>query len=138
MCRGVAVCHLGCWRLLPPAQIARPRVERQPEGIAEGREGPLGGVGFCRLGGKLMGLAGRLGIRFPCPAALPQEALIACPHRDAHPRYIAGGEAQPILLGPDAITGNSLPVPAIKAEDAVGFGDDMPALDTRHKQIAIF
>ena len=43
----------------PSVLIAWPRVERQSKGVAEGREGPLGGVGLGRLGGKLMGLPGR-------------------------------------------------------------------------------
>ena len=57
------------------------------------------------------------------------DLVISGPHRNAHPRHIGSAVARPNLLGPHTGAGEGLPVPSIKAKDAVGFGHDMPTLE---------
>ena len=54
---------------------------------------------------------------------------LASPDRDANPRHIGGTEAVANLFGPHTGARDCLPVPAIKAKDAIGFRHHLPALE---------
>src|SRR5688572_10158145 len=76
-----------------------------------------------------MGLTGGGGGGLSGTGAFPGNPHLSCPDRDAHADHISGRKAAAELLGPHTVARYRLAVPAIEAKDAVGLGDDMPALE---------
>src|SRR5689334_9407202 len=63
------------------------------------------------------------------PAPFARHQGIAGAHLDSHPHGIGARPGLAPRLLPDAFGPDRLPVPAIEAEDAIGLGYGMPALD---------
>ena len=116
-------------------------VERQPERIPEGHQRPLHGVGFRFLEGGFMGLA-QVGVDAVAgAAALADQRRLAGgagADGDPHPGGVGDTPAGPApALAPGPIgrsawltqrSCDGFPLPAVKAKDAVGFCDHLPAL----------
>jgi hypothetical protein len=60
--------------------------------------------------------------------ALPDDGRAIRLHGHPHPGEIDGKEGAPVLAGQHAAGFQRFPAPAIKAEDPVGLGDGVPAL----------
>src|SRR5262245_28825621 len=75
-----------------------------------------------------MGLARGDGRSFSCPRTLPDDANIPGTDNDLHPGDIGRRKAGPHHLGPYTLAVDGLPVPALKAKNAIGLGDDVPTL----------
>src|SRR6516165_1223293 len=62
----------------------------------------------------------------------------SCSHADAHLRRVSGGIFGATSPSPNTGAGYCFSVPSIKAEDAVGFGNGVPALDVVQGSAACF
>ena len=111
-----------------PGQIPA-GVEREPEGLAEGGQRPLGGVGLGRLEGAVMNLARRATMSLAGAVAVADDGAAGRAHGDPHPGGVDRGKAAARLAAEQALGLDGLAVPAVEAEDAVGLGQHIPALD---------
>ena len=109
--------------------LAAAPVELKTKRLAEGRQGPLGGIGLRRLEGDVMDLAGGGASAFPGAMAFPDNGCPIRLHGEPHPGDIDGEEGALGLPGQDALGFDGLSGPAVKAEDPVGLRDRVPALE---------
>ena len=117
-----AVGLLGCCCPAAPIELKTKRP-------AEGRQRPLGGIGFRRLEGDVVHLAGGGAAAFAGAMAFPDDGCALRLHGDADPGDIDGEESALVFAGKDAFGFDGLPAPAVKAEDPVGLRDRVPAFE---------
>jgi len=60
--------------------------------------------------------------------AFPHDQFAACADGNAHLGAVEGGQLPALSLGPYAARRKRLPIPAVKTKNAVGLGDNVPAL----------
>src|SRR3974377_529705 len=103
-------------------------IELKTKGLAEGGQRPLGGIGLRGLKGNVMHLARECASAFPAAMTLANDACPIGLYRQPHPGDIDGKEDAFVLSGERTARFNGLSRPAIKAKDAVGLRDGIPAL----------
>ena len=104
-------------------------IERKPKRLAKGRQRPFGGVGLGGLDRLVMGLAGGGAMGFPGAIAVPDHEVLVGSDRDPDLGHVDGVEGAPVLPRQDTARFQGLSVPPIEAEDPIGLGNGMPALD---------
>jgi hypothetical protein len=110
-------------------------VKRQTEGIPKGHQRPLHGIGFGFLEGRFMGLA-QVGVDAMAGAAALADQLgtAALADGDANAGGVGDAPARATITADGALTlvdaaeGDGFALPAVKAKDAIGFCDHLPAL----------
>src|SRR6516164_1617188 len=104
-------------------------IELKPKGLAEGGQRPLGGIGLGGFEGYVMHFTRRHPSAFPGAMTLADDRGALRRNRQPHPGDIDGKEGAFVLSGEHTAGFNGLSRPAIKAKDAVGLGDGVPALE---------
>ncbi len=105
-------------------------VEGKPKGIAKGGERPFHGVGLGLLRGTLMGLTWRGASPSAKTMSLPcDNVAFAGTNPHTHARHVGASAIWALRMLPDALEVQGLPVPGLKAKDAVGLRNRMPPLD---------
>ena len=113
-------------------------VERQSKRIAERGECPLGGVGLGRFERDIMR---KLGLRRAPEAGadpFPHRHRLPSPHGDANFGGIKAQGLAMLRVRPVTLGRQRLSIPTVKAEDAVGLGNRMPAFDDKCKRHSIY
>ena len=112
-----------CGRLPAPDAASLPVIEGKAELVSEGGQGAFGGICLRPLQGRFMCLTGRSRFTMARTAAIAVDDGATRSHADAHARDVGAGCLAVASAVPDAGCRNCLPIPAVKAEDAVGLGD---------------
>src|SRR5260221_3105148 len=104
-------------------------IERKTEKVAKCGKRPLHGVGLGLFQRALMRFAERGSATVADAASFAADDRLASAHPDPYPCGVGAHSWLALRLGPDALGPRRLAIPAIKAEDSVGLGNDMPAFD---------
>jgi hypothetical protein len=104
-------------------------IQRQDKRLSERCKRAFGGICFCSLERDVVHLSGRRSSTLTRAVAFTNDGRTIGVHGDPHFGDVDGEERSTVFTGQHTAGFKSLPVPAVEAEDPIGFRDRVPALD---------